>query len=99
VPGFTLSLSYIIPGIVITSAFFIFVVGKGLRAQFLPVRAGRETLIGQSTHAEEPIDATHGRVFVEGEYWNATSEVPVEAGQPVDIIEVQGLVLKVKQKR
>ncbi|MCU0788452.1 MAG: nodulation protein NfeD [Verrucomicrobia bacterium] len=98
VPGFKLSLAYIIPGVLLTSAFFIFVVGKGLRAQFLPVRVGRETLIGKITRAEEAIDSQKGRVFIEGEYWNALSDVPIEAGQPVEIVAVQRLTLKVKPK-
>lgn len=98
VPGFKLSLSYIIPGVLVTAAFFIFVVGKGLRAQFLPVRAGRETMIGRIVKAEEPIDSEKGRVFVEGEYWNAVSDTPIEAGQPVEIVAVQRLTLKVKPK-
>src|SRR5580765_136376 len=36
-PGFRLSLTYIIPATLVTALFFIFVVGAGLRAQFLPV--------------------------------------------------------------
>src|SRR5207248_6699514 len=43
-PGFGLSLGYIIPATVVTALFFFFIVGAGLRAQFLPVRAGKETL-------------------------------------------------------
>src|SRR6059058_201652 len=44
-PLFRLSLSYIIPATLVTAAFFVFVIGKGLRAQLLPVKVGRETLI------------------------------------------------------
>jgi len=98
VPGFKLSLAYIIPGVLITSAFFIFVVGKGLRAQFLPVRAGRETMIGKITQAEDPIDSLKGRVFIEGEYWNAVSDVPIAVGQSVEIVAIERLTLKVKPK-
>jgi len=98
VPGFKLSLAYIIPGVLITSAFFIFVVGKGLRAQFLPVRVGRETLVGRVVNAVDPIDSQRGRVFVEGEYWNAVSDTPIEAGRPVEIVAVERLTLKVKPK-
>ena len=47
-PAFRLSLAYIIPATLVTAAFFIFVVGAGLRAQFLPVRAGRETMLGKT---------------------------------------------------
>ena len=47
-PAFRLSLGYIIPATLVTAAFFVFVVGAGLRAQFLPVRAGRETMLGKT---------------------------------------------------
>jgi membrane-bound serine protease (ClpP class) len=35
---------------------------------------------------------------VEGEYWNATSDTPVEKGQLVQINAVEGLTLKVQPK-
>jgi membrane-bound serine protease (ClpP class) len=73
-------------------------VGAGVRAQRLPVRAGRETMVGKVVPALDRIDAGSGKVFVEGEYWNAVSEVGVEKDQPVEIIGVDGLVLKVKPK-
>ena len=98
-PAFRLSLVYIIPATLVTAAFFIFVVGTGLRAQFLPVRAGRETLLGKTIPALARIDAASGRVFVEGEYWNAVSDVPIEPGHPVEIVAVNGLTLKVKPKQ
>ncbi|HEY4255922.1 MAG TPA: nodulation protein NfeD [Candidatus Udaeobacter sp.] len=97
-PLYRLSLNYIIPATLITAAFFIFVIGKGLRAQLLPVKVGRETLIGKTVTALTPIDSRSGRIFVEGEYWNAVSETPVEKDQPVQIAGLQGLTLKVKPK-
>src|SRR6202044_3929325 len=42
-PLFRLSLSYIIPSAVLTAAFFLLIVGKGLRAQRLPIKVGKET--------------------------------------------------------
>ena len=97
-PLYRLSLNYIIPATLITAAFFIFVIGKGLRAQLLPVKVGKETLIGKTVTALTPIDSRSGRIFVEGEYWNAVSDTPVEKDQPVEIAGVQGLTLKVKPK-
>jgi membrane-bound serine protease (ClpP class) len=98
-PGFRLSLAYIIPATLLTAAFFVFVVSKGIRAQFMAVRAGKETMLGQTVKALSRIDSQGGRVFIEGEYWNAVSETPVEAGQPVEISEIEGLTLKVKPKK
>ena len=97
-PAFRLSLGYIIPGVLVTAAFFVFVVGAGLRAQFLPVRAGKETMLGKTVPALSRIDAQGGKVFIEGEYWNAVSEVAVEKDQPVEIVGLDGLTLKVKPK-
>ncbi|PYV67392.1 MAG: hypothetical protein DMG97_27295, partial [Acidobacteria bacterium] len=95
-PLFRLSLNYIIPATLITAAFFIFVIGKGLRAQLMPVKAGAETMIGKTVTALTPIDSRGGRIFVEGEYWNAISDTPVAKDQPVEVAAVQGLTLKVQ---
>ncbi len=98
-PGFKLSPAYIVPATLITAAFFMFVVGKGIRAQFKPVQAGKETMLGRTVNALSRIDAQGGRVFIEGETWNAVSETPVEAGQPVEVTGLEGLTLKVKPKQ
>jgi membrane-bound serine protease (ClpP class) len=98
-PAFRLSLFYIIPATLVTAAFFTFVVGAGLRAQLLPVRAGRETMLGKTASALARIDAAGGKVFVEGEYWNAVSDMPIESGHPVEIVAINGLTLKVKPKQ
>jgi membrane-bound serine protease (ClpP class) len=97
-PGFHLPLTWIVGATLTTAFFFLFVVGAGLRAQRLPVRAGRETMIGKVVPALVQIDARSGKVFVEGEYWNAVSEVSIGKDQPVEIIAVDGLTLKVKPK-
>ena len=97
-PLFRLSLSYIIPATIVTAAFFVFVLGKGLRAQRLPIKAGAETLLGKTVIALMPIDSHGGRIFVEGEYWNAASDTLIGKGQPAEITAVEGLTLKVKSK-
>jgi len=95
-PGFRLSLAVILPATLVTALFFIFILGAGLRAQLLPVRAGRETMLGRVVPALEPIDAAGGRVFIEGELWDAVSDAPVAKDQPVEVIGLAGLTLKVK---
>lgn len=97
-PLFRLSLAYIIPATIITALFFAFVLAKGLRAQLLPSKTGRETLLGKTVEAFTPIDSFGGKVFLEGEYWNAVSDTPVKEGDPVEVAAVLGLTLKVRPK-
>src|ERR1700722_3447179 len=94
-PLFRLSLSYIVPSVILTSAFFVLIVGKGLQAQRWPVRVGKETMIGKIVHALTPIDSMSGKVFVEGEYWTARSAAPISQGDPVRIVSVEGLTVRV----
>ncbi|MGD0350534.1 MAG: nodulation protein NfeD [Verrucomicrobiota bacterium] len=96
--GYHLPMSWIVSATVLTAAFFIFVVSKGIRAQFRPIQSGKETMLGRTVKALSRIDAQGGKVFIEGENWNAVSETPVEAGQPVEITGIEGLTLKVKPK-
>jgi membrane-bound serine protease (ClpP class) len=99
-PGFRLSLAYVIPATFVTAAFFVFIVAAGLRAQFLPVRVGRETMVGKTVSALTNIVRNGGgTVFVEGEYWKAVSEVPIAAGEPVEIVGIEGLILRVQPKQ
>jgi membrane-bound serine protease (ClpP class) len=98
-PLFRLSLGYIIPATLVTAGFFVFVVGKGLRAQRLPVRAGTETMVGKTVATSTPVDSRGGRIFVEGENWNAVSDTPIEKGKLVEIAGVEGLTLKVRTKK
>jgi membrane-bound serine protease (ClpP class) len=97
-PLFRLSLAYIVPAMIMTALFFAFVVGKGIRAQYLPIKVGNETMLGKTVATFTPIDATGGKVFVKGEYWNAVSDTPVEQGTPVEISAVLGLMLTVRPK-
>ena len=97
-PAYRLSLAMIIPATLVTAAFFVFVLGAGLRAQKLPARVGRETMLGHIVPALTRIDSASGKVFIEGEYWNARSDSTVTQGQPVEIVGVDGLTLRVKTK-
>jgi membrane-bound serine protease (ClpP class) len=98
-PFLRLSLSIIIPATVVTVLFFLFVVGAGLKAQLLPVKTGREAMIGQTTRALTKIDRDGGKVFIEGEYWNAVSDEAIQEGETVEIIAIEGLTLKVRPKK
>ena len=40
-----------------------------------------------------------GKVFVEGELWDARSDEDIKEGEEIEIVEVEGLLLKVKRHR
>ncbi len=66
-----------------------------LRARRQPVRTGREGLLIEVGVARSAI-APRGKVFVHGELWEARADQPVAAGQAVDILDVEGSVLRVR---
>jgi membrane-bound serine protease (ClpP class) len=98
-PGFQLTLATLIPGTLVTAAFFLFIVGAGLRAQRLPAKTGREAMIGRVIKAPMLINGDAGRVVVDGESWSARSETPIPEGQLMEIAGLEGLTLKVKPKQ
>jgi membrane-bound serine protease (ClpP class) len=97
-PGFGLPLGLIIPATLWTALFFLFVIGAGLRAQFQPAKTGRESMIGQMATALTAVDASGGRVLLDGENWNAVSQTPVAPGGLAEITGLDGLTLRVKSK-
>ena len=78
-------------------AFFFYAVYKVLRARQLQPATGRESLVGRVAQARTDL-APSGNVFIEGELWQATSlDGTVEAGEPVRVVEADGLRLRVKR--
>jgi membrane-bound serine protease (ClpP class) len=97
-PGFPLPLTWIIPATVLTALFFLFVIGAGLRAQFLPAKTGRESMAGKTATALTAVDQNGGKVLFDGEHWEAVGQEPVAPGAAVEIVGVEQLVLRVKPK-
>ena len=96
-PALRVSLGVIIPAVLATAAFFLFVVGLGLRAQRNPVTTGQEGLVGELCRVTTRLDPA-GRVAVHGEIWRAESAEgePVDEGATVEVVQVAGLLLKVR---
>jgi membrane-bound serine protease (ClpP class) len=59
------------------------------------VSTGDSGLLGQTAVARTPLNPA-GKVFVHGEYWDATSPVPVPEGAHVRVTAVEGLRLRVE---
>ena len=90
------SLSVIIPAVLVSAGFFIFAVTKAIRARLTKPTTGMEGLIEEIGTASTPI-APEGKISIHGEFWNATSDQKIEAGEKVRVIGVMNLKLKVKK--
>jgi membrane-bound serine protease (ClpP class) len=93
-PFLRVSLGVIAPAVVTTAAFFLFIVGAGIRAQGRRRVMGREALEGSRAVAKTDL-APNGQVMVLGELWNARASSPVRAGREVIVDRVEGLLLRV----
>jgi membrane-bound serine protease (ClpP class) len=90
------SLSVIIPAVMVSAAFFIFAVSKAINARLKKPTTGMEGLIGEVGIASTPI-APEGKVSIHGEFWNVISDQNIEKGEKAQVIGVTNLKLKVKK--
>ena len=77
----------------IVSGIVVFAVG---RSNFREQTAGVSELIGLVGKATTALDP-EGKVFVRGEYWNANADGEVGQGQAVEVMGVDGLLLRVRR--
>ncbi len=88
------SLSVVIPAVVVSAAFFIFAVTKTIHARLKKPTTGMEGLLGEVGVVSTSI-SPEGKVSIHGEFWNAVSEQPIEIGEKVRVMAVDNLKLKV----
>jgi len=63
-----------------------------------PATTGAEGLVGELGRTLGPVERT-GKVRVHGEFWNAHSDVLIEANRPVRVVAVEGLTLRVREEQ
>lgn len=96
-PFLRISVSLILISAALTAGFFLIAVGAGIRAQARAVRTGPQSLVGTLGIARGDL-APDGRVFVDGELWNAhTTGEMIAAGDQVRVERVVGLRLDVRK--
>uniref|UniRef100_A0A7C3ZAG6 Nodulation protein NfeD n=1 Tax=Desulfobacca acetoxidans TaxID=60893 RepID=A0A7C3ZAG6_9BACT len=93
--GMSVAWSVLIPSVVIISLFFLAVAGLVLRSQIRRSLTGDAAMVGERGVAYTDL-APEGQVFVHGEYWKAISSVPVAAGDAVEVVKVENLILHVR---
>jgi membrane-bound serine protease (ClpP class) len=93
-----ISWQVLVPTIIFTFLFFVFIIGLGLKAQRRKPTTGAEGLIGESATVIQRL-APEGKVRIHGEIWFArTDSPPLETGTDVTVTAVNDLLLTVVPK-
>lgn len=94
-PGIRISLATALGAAIPFAAIAIFLATLVAKAHQRPAMTGNSGLIGATAIARTPLEPV-GKVFVHGEYWDASSSVPVGEGAPVRVTAVEGFLLRVE---
>ncbi len=90
------SVGIVVSVTVISTVFFLFVIGLGLKAQKLKTVTGINILLGQTGETLSMLDP-QGQLQVNGEVWIAESiKGKISKGELVKVIKVKGLTLFVE---
>ena len=95
-PAMRVSLRVILPLAVFTGLVFAVAAGLSLRTLRRRPTTGREGMIGARGTAKTAL-APKGTVDVHGELWNAVGDAPIAAGDPVEVVAIDGLQLTVRK--
>lgn len=76
-------------------AITIFLMNIGIRARRAKVRTGPESMIGATAVVQSPL-TPQGKVYIQGETWDAVAPSGVEVGRPVVVRRVDKMVLYVE---
>ena len=91
-----ISLSVIIPAVLVSAGFFFFAITKAVKARLTKPTTGMEGLVGEVGIASTTI-TPEGKISIHGEFWNVISDQNIEKGEKVQVIGGTNLKLKVKK--
>jgi membrane-bound serine protease (ClpP class) len=95
IPGFGISLTFVIALAIIAALFIIWLVSFVLRLRRRGAVSGRGSIIGGVGTAMSDFSGD-GKVWLEGEAWAARSKVAIAKNQEVVVTDLAGLVLVVE---
>ncbi len=98
-PFMKLSLSIILPVVIITAIFFTVVLGLAYKAFKRKPITGAEGLIGLEGIANTDITKDGGMVSLHGELWSAYSDELIPKGERIVVEAVAGLKIKIRKKQ
>ena len=95
VPGFGISIAFVTSIAIVFAALVIWVLGYLLKLRRRGAVSGRGSIIGGVATVLDDF-ADSGKVWLEGEAWQARSSVPLKQDQEVVVRAMDGLVLVVE---
>lgn len=96
--GFGVSRGLIAGAAVVGGGLLLTLVIMLMRVRSRPVVSGVEGMLGDTAEALEDFDG-HGRVLLDGEYWNAVCNAgPVRKGQQLRVAAIDGLTVTVEPR-
>ena len=93
-PFMQVSLWVVLPMVISITVIFLGAMYYGLKIRHKKPISGAEGLLDEIGAANTDIER-EGKVFIDGEYWDAWSDEPIKAGEQVKVVEIVGLKLKV----
>ncbi len=93
-PAFELSIWTVVGVTALTGAVLVLLIGYLVRAQRRPVATGEETLVGRTAKVDSWTGG-RGRVWLNGELWNAEGPAALDPGTQVRVVAATGLTLTV----
>jgi membrane-bound serine protease (ClpP class) len=97
IPAMRVSLSVVVPAVIVSVVFFAFAITMGIRAQKNRVTSGVEGLTGEFGEAASALNP-RGKVKIGSEYWNAEAVGdPIKKGERIVVVSGDRLNLKVRR--
>ncbi len=94
-PALRVSVQVIVAAAGSAMVVVLFLMFQVLRVHRRQVRTGVEGMVHERGRARTALDP-QGKVFIHGELWEAVADAPVAAGEPVEVVAVDGMVLRVR---
>ncbi len=95
VPGFGISITFVIGIAILAALFMVWTVGYIVKLRNRGPVYGEEAITGATAVAMEDFTG-EGKVWLEGEAWQAYSTVPIVKDQEVIVTRLEGLIVHVK---
>jgi len=96
--SYRVDLGILLPTLLLALGIVGFLTLRSVEARRRPAATGTAAMVGSAARVVEPFAGGRGRVHVHGEYWDALGPADLLDGDPVCIIGVEGLVLRVERR-